>query len=78
MKEYTFQAHSGPVTVLLSDEEAAARGLKHEPAKKHAEPKPEPVEVAEEPEVKAKTPANKARTAANKRAALADQAFTKK
>ena len=81
MKEYTLELHSGPVTVLLSDEDAAARGLLHAPKKaapKATEPKATEPEPEPEPEAKAKAPANKARTAANKRQALADQAFNSK
>lgn len=74
MKEYTIQMHSGPVTVLLSDEDAKARGLTKAAPKKEA-PEDQPAEE------KAATPANKSRTPANKaaakRAELAAQAFTK-
>lgn len=66
MREYTIKLHSGDTTVLLSDEEAAARGLT--PAPK-AKPAPE-----SEPEPKAKAPANKSRTAANKRRTAAAEA----
>jgi hypothetical protein len=70
VKEYTYTAHSGPVTVLLSDEEARARGLlKAKPAKAAAEP----VEAKQ-----AAPPANKARTAADKRAEAVEQAFNKR
>lgn len=61
MKEYEITLADGiPTTVLLSDEDAEARGLK--PA-------------AEKPAAKAKTPANKARTPSNKQAEAASQAF---
>jgi hypothetical protein len=70
MNEYEIQTISGPVTVLLSDEDAKARGLK---AAKPAAAAPE-----EPAEAKAKAPANKSRQAANKRAEVVEQAFTKK
>jgi hypothetical protein len=49
MHEYVIQTHTGPVTVLLSDEDAAARGL----TKAKAAPKAKP-------EVEAKAPATSA------------------
>ena len=75
MQEYTIQSHTGPVTVLLSDEDAAARGLTKAKAAPKAKPEPEP-----EPEVEAKAaePANKARRASNKRAAAVEAAFNAK
>lgn len=70
MNEYTIQTISGPMTVLLSDEDAEARGL----TKPTKAPKKESAPVEE----KAAKPENKSRTAANKkRAELAEQAFTK-
>ena len=75
MQEYTIQSHTGPVTVLLSDEDAAARGLTKAKAAPKAKPEAEP-----EPEVEAKAaePANKARRASNKRAAAVEAAFNAK
>lgn len=73
--EYTLELHSGPVTVLLTDEDAARRGLSRAP-KKAVKAEPEPEAEVEE---KAAKPANKSRTAANKhRAAAVEAAFTKK
>jgi hypothetical protein len=78
--EYEIQTVSGPITVLLSDEDAAARGLTK--AQKSRKPvKTEAVETEAVEEEKAAKPANKSRTPANKsaakRAELAEQAFTK-
>jgi hypothetical protein len=69
MQEYTLNLHSGPVTVLLSDEDAAARGL----TKAKATPKAKP-----EVEAKAATPANKSRSASDKRAAAVKASFNQK
>ena len=69
MHEYVIQTHTGPVTVLLSDEDAAARGL----TKVKAAPKAKP-----EVEVKAATPANKSRSASDKRAAAVKASFNQK
>ena len=70
MKEYEIVINGMTTTMLLSDAEAAARGL--------TAPKTVKAAPADEPEVKAKTPANKSRTAANKRAEIVDQAFAPK
>ena len=81
MQEYTIQSHTGPVTVLLSDEDAAARGLTKAKAAPKAKPEAEPeAEPEPEPEVEAKAaaPANKARRASNKRAAAVEAAFNAK
>ena len=56
LKPYEIEQNGMATTVMLSDEDAKARGLL-KPAK--AEPKAEPA-------AKAKTPANKSRTAAEK------------
>ena len=79
MQQYTIQSHTGPVTVLLSDEDAAARGLTKAKAAPKAKPEPED-EPELEPEVEAKAaePANKARRASNKRAAAVEAAFNAK
>lgn len=77
MQEYTIQSHTGPVTVLLSDEDAAARGLTKAKAAPKAKPEPEP-EPEPEVEAKAAEPANKARRASNKRAAAVEAAFNAK
>jgi len=69
MHEYVIQTHTGPVTVLLSDEDAAARGL----TKAKATPKAKP-----EVEAKAATPANKSRSASDKRAAAVKASFNQK
>jgi len=77
MQEYTIQSHTGPVTVLLSDEDAAARGLTKAKAAPKAKPEAEP-EAEPEVEAKAAEPANKARRASNKRAAAVEAAFNAK
>ena len=69
MHEYVIQTHTGPVTVLLYDEDAAARGL----TKAKAAPKAKP-----EVEAKAATPANKSRSASDKRAAAVKASFNQK
>lgn len=66
MKRYDVVIDGNKTTLLLSDADAAARGLV--PA---AEPQPEPEPVP----TKAKTPANKGRRPANKRAEAAKAAF---
>ena len=73
MQQYTIQSHTGPVTVLLSDEDAAARGLTKAKSAPKAKPEPE-----DEVEAKAAEPANKARRASNKRAAAVEAAFNAK
>ena len=77
MQQYTIQSHTGPVTVLLSDEDAAARGLTKAKAAPKAKPEAEP-EAEPEVEAKAAEPANKARRASNKRAAAVEAAFNAK
>lgn len=64
MREYRIDLPSGQTTVLLSDEDAAARGLT---------PAADETEVA----TKAHTPANKARKPSTKRAEAAAAAFRK-
>ena len=65
MKRYDVIVNGVQTTLLLSDEDAAARGLVHTPA---------PAAPAAVP-TKAKTPANKARKTANKRAEAVEAAF---
>lgn len=67
MKRYDVIINGVQTTLLLSDEDAAARGLVHTPA-------PAPAPKAEVP-TKAKTPANKSRKPANKRAEAVEAAF---
>lgn len=67
MKRYDVTINGNRTTLLLSDADAAARGLV--PV---ADPAPEP--KAEVP-TKAKTPANKSRKPANKRAEAVEAAF---
>jgi hypothetical protein len=79
MQQYTIQSHTGPVTVLLSDEDAAARGLTKAKAAPKAKPEPEDEpELEPEVEAKAAAPANKSRRASNKRAAAVEAAFNAK
>ena len=66
MKRYDVIVNGVQTTLLLSDEDAAARGLVHTPA-----PAPAPTAVP----TKAKTPANKSRKPANKRAEAVEAAF---
>lgn len=70
LKAYDVTVDGQPTTLLLSDEDARAHGLRV-PA--HRAPEDEPVAEApeeapavEDPDTKAHTPANKARTPANK------------
>ena len=63
MKRYAVVINGINTTLLLSDEDARARGL-HSAAPKPAADSPAPA--------KARTPANKARRPANKSAAAAD------
>ena len=69
MKRYDVIIGGNRTTLLLSDADAAARGLvvAEEPATQ-----PEPAKVA----TKAKTPANKGRKPSNKRAEAVEAAFT--
>ena len=69
MKRYDVIIGGNRTTLLLSDADAAARGLV--PA---ATPAPAPKADAEVP-TKAKTPANKSRKPANKRAEALEAAF---
>lgn len=68
MRRYDVVIDGNRTTLLLSDADAAARGLLTAPA-----PAAEPVV-----EHKAKTPANKGRKPATKRAEAAKSAFTAK
>ncbi len=69
MKRYDVVIGGNPTTLLLSDQDARARGLLVD-APKPAEPAEAPAEVP----TKAKTPANKGRrTVANKRATKVDK-----
>lgn len=65
MKRYDVVIDGNKTTLLLSDADAAARGLTGTPEPAAPEPVP----------AKAKTPANKARRPANKRAEAAKAAF---
>ncbi len=69
MRRYDVVIDGNRTTLLLSDADAAARGLLTAPTPAAAEP------VVEH---KAKTPANKARKPATKRAEAAKSAFTAK
>lgn len=70
MRRYDVIINGNKTTLLLSDADAAARGLTPAP-----EPAAEPAKVP----TKAKTPtANKSRKPANKRAEVAETAFTAK
>jgi len=69
VKRYDVIIDGNKTTLLLSDEDARARGLNPAPAN------PEPVKHGA---VKAKTPPNKTRKPATKRAEAASQAFTAK
>ena len=65
MREYTVEGPVGEITVQLSDEEAADRGLKPHP----------PAPKAATPENKAATPPNKATGTAAKRTQAAQRSF---
>jgi hypothetical protein len=65
LKKYDVVINGMTTTLLLSDEDAVARGLTHQPK-------------ADAPATKAHVPANKARKPATKRAEAAADAFTKK
>ena len=69
MKRYDVIIGGNRTTLLLSDADAAARGLV--PAA-DPDPEPAPKKVA----TKAKTPANKGRKPSNKRAEALEAAFT--
>ena len=62
MQRYDVEINGNKTTLLLSDSDAAARGLT-------------PQQPKAEVDTKAKTPANKNRKPANKRADVAAQAF---
>ena len=72
VKRYDTEINGVPTTLLLSDEDAKARGLLQAEAKKAA-----PVKKAA-PAKKARAVPNKARTAANKRTEVQQKAWQRK